>query len=107
MARRIKPGQLNKTVTTAGAKVQLSTTSVLVKSIMIQANPGNSGDIYVGDSSVSSSVYGAVVTANNSLSLEPPSNGTAETYELDLQDFWIDSSVNGEGISIMYFYYDS
>ena len=77
-----------KTVTTAGTRVVLATTQTLVSGVTIKALSTNTGIIYVGNSTVSSS---------NGFRL----SASAEIFiEIDnLATIYIDSSVNGEGIS--------
>ncbi len=83
--------QGTKVVTTAGTAVPLSATSVGIKEIVIQALGSNSGEIYIGNSSVDSS-NGVVLWARGSISLNPG----------DLKDIYIDSSINGEGVKFLY-----
>ena len=47
-----------KTVSSAGTRVQVSSTPTPVRRVRVQAPPGNSGITYVGTSTVSSSVAG-------------------------------------------------
>lgn len=75
-----------KTVTTAGTRVQLQTNTLKV-GVIIQALSTNTGLIYVGDSAVS---------ASNGFELQPgqaTSAGVSNTNAL-----WIDASVNGSKI---------
>ena len=74
-------------VTTAGTRVQLS--SVACREITIIAKRANTGYIYVGGVTVSSTVYGAELEAKDSITI-PVSNA---------DEIYIDSSVSGEGIS--------
>jgi len=83
MSALVKLGHVNKTVATAGTRVQLSTTSKLITDLIVQANSGNSGVIYVGDSTVSSSVFAIAITAGNTLSLTAADMGQGGSYELD------------------------
>jgi hypothetical protein len=93
-----------KTVTTAGTQVPLSATAgTRIAQIIIQALPTNTGFIYIGDSTVSSS---------NGIRLEIPVAGsllpsmtiscTGVGNEVDLNTIYIDSSVNGEGVVFLY-----
>ena len=75
-------------VATAGTAVQLQTNTTL--SLTIKALAGNTGLIYVGDSSVDSS-SGFELSAGDSISLAIDEFETA----------WLDSSVSGEGVSII------
>lgn len=75
-----------KTVTSAGTAVQLQTQPC--KSVTVKALAGNTGKIYVGDN---------VVSSSNGLELEA---GDAVNLAIDnVNRLWIDSSVNGEGVS--------
>lgn len=79
-------------VTTAGTAVQLNSgTSLSVpngSSVAVRADGGNAGNIYVGDSNVSSS-NGFVLAAGESVSM--PVN--------DVSKIHIDADNNGEGVS--------
>ncbi len=75
------------TVTTAGTQVQLP--DYACREVTIIAKRTNVGYIYIGGSDVSSTVYGAELAAKDSITLAV-SNANL---------IYIDSSVNGEGIS--------
>jgi hypothetical protein len=74
-------------VTTAGTRVQFP--NVVCKEVTIIAKKGNTGSIYLGSSTVSSTVYGAEIDAKDSITLK-----VANANML-----WIDASTNGEGVS--------
>jgi len=76
------------TVTTAGTAVQLQSNAGV--SLTIKALAGNTGLIYVGGSSVDST-SGFELSAGDSVSLALSENNIV----------WIDSSVNGEGVSVI------
>lgn len=82
-------GSGQKTVTTAGSRTQL--TAAVSNSVTIKALVGNSGTIYVGGSNVSSS-NGFALAAGDTVSFDVSNVGLV----------YIDSSVNGEGISYIY-----
>jgi hypothetical protein len=78
------------TVTTAGTEVALAS-STSIKSVTVKALSTNTGFIYVGSSSVSSA---------NGFELS-----SSETVSIDIDNLskvYIDSSVNGEGVSYIY-----
>lgn len=77
-----------KNVTTAGARVALATTQTLVSGVTIKAKIGNTGSIYVGGSGVTSS-NGYILAAGDTVFVEVS----------DLVTVYLDSSVNGEGVS--------
>lgn len=75
------------TVTTAGTRVALASTQA-IHSVAIKALGSNTGTIYVG---------GSTVAASNGLQLAP---GDAVSLDIaDLATVFIDSSVNGEGVT--------
>lgn len=75
-------------VTTAGTRVQLSGSSVPVRSVCIKALHADTGKIYVGDVTVASS-NGYELIADISVCMD--------INNLNL--VYLDSSVNGEGVS--------
>lgn len=84
----LKTGQ--KTVTTAGTQEVLATKET-IKSITIKALAGNTGIVYIGDSSVDSST-GLELSAGESLSLD--------INEISL--IYVDVATSGEGVSFIY-----
>lgn len=86
----IEHGQ--ETVGTAGTSVQLNSGNTITTAsggeLTIRANTGNAGDVFVGDSDVSST---------NGFEL-----GAGETVTLsvaDVSDIYVDAANNGDGIS--------
>ncbi len=83
-------GSGQTTVTTAGTPVVLAS-STATASMTIRAFSTNTGKIYVGSAGVSSST-GFILSADETVSLD-----------LDnLSKIFINSSVNGEGVSYIY-----
>lgn len=80
-----------KTVTTAGTRVQLSTTSVPCIDLLIQGAAGITGRIYVGGPGVSSTA-GVYITAGGSIPISTD----------NLNKVWLDSTVNAEGVTFIY-----
>lgn len=74
-------------VTTAGSRVQLP--NVPCREVTIVAMRANTGYIYAGKNTVSSTVYGVELSAKDSFTF-PVSNAN---------EVWIDASVSGEGVS--------
>ena len=79
--------QLN--VTTAGSRVQLGTNAC--KSVTIKAKTTNTGNIFVGNVTVTSA-NGFILGSGDSISLDVSNTNL----------IYIDSSVNGEGISYIF-----
>jgi len=93
----VVPGSFSRTVTTAGTRVTVSSSALSVLSFTVQANVGNTGYIYVGASDVTSSNTVALA-AGQSVNF-PAIQG----HEMDIgTNFYLDSSVNGEGAKILY-----
>lgn len=74
-------------VTTAGTRVQLP--NLPCREITIIARRTNTGYIYVGGNTVSSTSFGAELEAKDSVTLKVSNTNL----------IWIDASVSGEGIS--------
>lgn len=78
-----------ETVTTSGTEVQLVASSTPCSSIVIKALSTNTGSIAIGSNSSVTVSNGFLLVANESVSLD-----------LDnVQDVYIDTTVNGEGVS--------
>jgi hypothetical protein len=99
---RLVPAQLRKTVTTAGTQVALSATDIFTRNLIIQALPGNTNNIYVGDLNVSSALNIVTLDAGQVITLSPGDLG--DDYGIiNLKDIYIDSDTNGEGVNVGYF----
>jgi hypothetical protein len=86
------------TVTTAGTAVALG--SVKVPFVTILALPANAGEVYVGQSTVSST-DGFTLEAGKGLSLnDPDPTTTGDKY--DLSEIYVDSANNGDKVRIIY-----
>lgn len=83
-------GNGQKTVALAGTAEVLAA-STTCKSITIKALVGNSGDVYVGSSSVTSA-NGFVLAAGDTVSLDID----------NLADIYLDTSSDGDGVSYIY-----
>ena len=97
----IKPAQSivtgTKTVTTAGTAVQLSTSSVACKYVMLNADEGNTGGlVFVGDSSVT-----ALSGSQQGLQITPTANLKVEINNLN--ELWVDSQEDGDQLCYAYF----
>lgn len=99
MGAYFTPKVTNVTVAAAGTRVQLTSSSPTpCRSIIIQANSGNTGDIYIGGVTVSSSVYGIRLTKGSSITISNDLNDA----KIDLSGFYIDAGTSADGISILY-----
>lgn len=86
-----------KAVAAAGTRVQLTTTHTACAEVVIQPDPGNTGNIYVG---------GPTVSATDGLILiktaAPVPFSGGDTNPLNLEDFWIDAATNGDAALYVY-----
>ena len=88
-------GDNRKTVTTAGTRVQLSSSSVPILKVVIQALQANTGFIAVGGSTVvaaSGTERGYILAPFNAITITVS----------DLNLIYLDSTVSGEGVSYYY-----
>lgn len=95
---------VSKNVTTAGTRVPLSVTSVVVKEFEIQAKNANTGTIYFGGSDVAAA-NGRQLTAGQMFSvagLNADDRDSTPSITIDLANCYIDSSVSGEGVILTY-----
>lgn len=86
-----------KNITLAGTAERLSSVSVPARWVDIQAKFGNTDSVFIGDSTVDSASGitlspGATITVGN----------LQRWFTLDLHGIWIDSAVNGEGVTFNY-----
>lgn len=80
-------------VSSAGSRVQIDNTVRRVLSITFRARKGNSGNIYVGDSTVSSSA-GFELDSGEALTFEFASAGVSAR----MSDFYVDTSNSGDDV---------
>lgn len=105
----ITPIHATKTVTTAGTRVQVETSaSVKPTSVYFEALASNTGFIYLGLVTVSSTVYIARLSAGQGFTISSDGSGSFK-YRLggqgiQLSDIYIDSSVSGEKVQMTYMY---
>lgn len=84
-----------QTVTTAGTRVQLTSSVIRARQVDITALHTNTGIITVGSSTVV-----AAAGTRRGTPLNPGDTYTG--YNVDLSQVYLDSTVNGEGVSYSY-----
>ena len=89
-----------QTVTTNGTRVQLSSTATTVLSVIVQADGANTGALYVGDSTVSST-DGLQLSPGQSISINAELVG-GNSDGFTLTDIYIDSDSNGSKARFAY-----
>ncbi len=96
------PVRLVVTVATAGTPVQASATPVVVRAFTMQAHYLNTGVMLMGDSAANAASANAhALAAGDNMGLAG-SNIAMRDVQIDLSDFWINSTVNGEKVIITY-----
>lgn len=85
-----------KKVTTAGTSVQVSSSSIPCRKVLIQACPENTDVVVVGASTVV-----AALSTRRGFALVP--GGQVVLAVTDVNKLYLDSVVSGEGISYVYF----
>lgn len=89
-----------KIIAAAGTAERLSSASVAMRSVTIQALLTNTGNIAIGGETVDvtpGSQRGAILIPGAATVIAGSSEG-----EDDLQDVWVDAAVTGEGVSYFY-----
>lgn len=89
------PGDGRKVVATGGTAEALVTTSVPVLQVDITAETDNTGIIVVGASTVVASLATRRGTPLNA-------GDTYTIYNVDLKDVYLDTTVNGDGVTYTY-----
>jgi len=86
-----------QTVTTAGTRVQVNSgTSLLCFNAIFTADDNNSGNMFVGDSNVSSTRFAKTLAAGDSITL----GFWSPIPQFDLSSVWLDTSSNGDGCQV-------
>lgn len=98
---KLNPGNIRKTVATSGTRERLSATSILATSVIIQGLAGNTGNIYVGGSDVSSALCMVELDAGVAITLSAADLGP-EAGLIDIKDIWIDAGTSADGVNVGY-----
>ncbi len=102
----IVPVQSTITVTTHGTRAALSAdTGILASSIYLEALGTNTGYVYIGTSTVSSTNYIARLSAGQGIPLQADAAGgkfRARGNGLQLSSLYADVSVDGEKVQVTY-----
>lgn len=99
MARKFTP-LARITVAAAGTRQAVSASVIYSPSVLITADSTNTGIIYVGDSSVSST-QGEELAAGQSMAIEGEWVGGTQG-EVLLSDLYVDASVSGDKVRVSY-----
>lgn len=105
MLSPVSLGRVN--VTTSGTPVQLSSVPLTCSRIHFSVIAGLTGKVYLGTSAVNHSTLAGVIKEF----WPNQSGGVDDSYELNcgtdgnllnLQDYWLDVAVSGEGLIVSY-----
>lgn len=88
------------TLATPGTRQRISASSLAVTALIIQADPDNTGIMYVGDSSVSSS-NGTRLEPGFGLSIDCNTDPRIGT-DIDMFDIFVDGSSGGDKVYVSY-----
>lgn len=97
----LRLAHFKKTVTTAGTAEAISTSGLRPEKVVIQADPANTGKIFVGDSTVSSTNCFVSLAAGEKIELDIGDFDSGATG-WDMDNIYIDASVSGEGVFVGY-----
>ena len=87
-------------IPTAGTAVQVSASAIPVSTVIFQADPANTGAVYVGDSAVAAT-RGIVLNPGDITSISADRLGQTG-QELRLSDFYVDAATNGNDVRVSY-----
>lgn len=93
--------QGKKTVANAATRVQLQAAPQGMNGILFQALPANTGNIYIGDSTVVGSTLVGCMLVLGPGQIAVIGGKYLSTSALNNEDpskFWLDADVNGEGV---------
>lgn len=86
------------TVPVAGTAVPLTGTQNFVKSVIVQALPGNTDFVYVGNSAVQN----YALSPGKAVEIHGDNMDNGTTAKLNLNTIYVDADVNNEGVTFMY-----
>lgn len=110
----ITPSSSVVTVAVAGTPVQVITSHKSAQSVLIQAMPNNTGRIVIGSANTvrangagtnpSGPVLAIIGAPTGNTATPPSANGgnPSAPAGFNLQQFWLDASVSGEGAIVSY-----
>lgn len=101
MAYQAILGMGSRNVTTAGTQLPLVATPTFVRSLVIQARRGNTQAVYIGTSAIDNAT-GISLLAGETLAYDGPRDKHGVSSTFNLADIYVDSNVNGEGVTFIY-----
>lgn len=98
MVKLIPLGKI--TVAVAGTRVQFTATQIPTTQIVVQADSGNAGAVYIGDVTVASGIRISLAADKVARIGAEDIRGVAEQFVLS--DFYVDAATNGDSIHVFY-----
>ena len=93
-------GTVSTTVATAGTAVKTTTTKLLVRNFTVCAVTGNTGNIFIGGSTVSATLGVPLAPAACHVFSSGGTGVAVDNY--DLSSLWLDTATNGNKAIIIY-----
>lgn len=95
----LAPHAATKTVAASGTAVKLTASAQRCHSVLIVPLSTNTGNVYVGDSTVNKTTSPQIVIPKGAppVTIEVPVG-----YCIDLTQWYLDADVNGEGVAFLY-----
>ncbi len=98
----VKPNIATLTNTTAGTRTQVNSSVTQVTSVYFEALSTNTGVIYIGDSTVTSTKYMTRLAVSAGFNLSAGGNFGGFGAEINLSTLYIDSSVSGDKVQVTF-----
>lgn len=89
------------TVTTAGTRVQFNATDLEAAVVSFSAPSGNTGDVFIGDSSVSATA-GFCIPKGTTIQVQDMNAALGHGETLNLKNVYADAATNGDKVSVLY-----
>ena len=94
----------NKTVASAGTRVQITAAATYAQAVFFEAHEANTGSLYVGSSAVSTASYVKRLTAGNGFSINalPGSHPGPDGGMIDLSKYYVDAGTAAQVVCVSF-----
>lgn len=94
----------NKTVSTAGTRVRLSTNTLYAQSVFFESHEANTGSLYIGNVSVSTASYVKRLTAGNGFSMNARQGAFigVDGGMIDISQLYVDAGTAAQVLCVSY-----
>jgi hypothetical protein len=89
-------------IPTANTRVQICSTQYCTPAIVLTAAHGNTGNIYIGDSSVGSASYSVVLSAGQTYTMTGITVGGTQE-DVDITTLYADTATSGNDVHVSYY----